>query len=145
MPAAPLTVARIDKTGGSGLWNRTYRFLLFWAGASGSLFDLCANIFWWLCLELITSTMKKGDTGTNGSDLNKSNIINPTLNHLWEEDCKALEAYHKEVDEIFCPLRDDTIGACPKGCQADQQPQVWGNIRGTVEPLAFSRWCLSHD
>jgi hypothetical protein len=45
--------------------------------------------------------MKKGDSGTNGSDLNKSNIIKPTLDHLLEEDCKALEAYHKEVDEIF--------------------------------------------
>jgi hypothetical protein len=39
--------------------------------------------------------------GTNGSDLNKVNIIKPTLDHLMEEDCKALEAYPKEVDELF--------------------------------------------
>jgi hypothetical protein len=51
--------------------------------------------------ESITSTMKKGGPGTNGSDLNKDNIIKPTLDHLSEEDCKALEAYHKEVNELF--------------------------------------------
>jgi hypothetical protein len=45
--------------------------------------------------------MKKGDSDTNRSDLNKNNIIKATLDHLSEEDHKALEAYHKEVDEIF--------------------------------------------
>jgi hypothetical protein len=45
--------------------------------------------------------MNKRGLGTNGSDLNKDNIIKSTLNHLLEEDRKALEAYHKEVDEIF--------------------------------------------
>jgi hypothetical protein len=44
--------------------------------------------------------MRKGDPNTNGSDLNM-NIVKPTLDHLFEKDCKALEAYHKEVDEIF--------------------------------------------
>jgi hypothetical protein len=38
--------------------------------------------------------MKKGDPDTNRSDLNKNNIIKPTLDHLSEEDHKALEAYH---------------------------------------------------
>jgi hypothetical protein len=51
--------------------------------------------------ESTTSTMKKGDPGTNGSDLNKDNIIKPTLDCLSKEDHKALEAYHKEVDELF--------------------------------------------
>jgi hypothetical protein len=45
--------------------------------------------------------MKKEDPDTTGSDLNKNNIFNPTLDHLSAEDRKALEAYHKEVDEIF--------------------------------------------
>jgi hypothetical protein len=44
--------------------------------------------------------MKKGDPGTNKSNLYKNNIIKPTLDHLLE-DRKALETYHKEVDEIF--------------------------------------------
>jgi hypothetical protein len=39
--------------------------------------------------------MKKGDLGTNGSDLNKNNIIKSTLDHLSKEDRKELEAYHK--------------------------------------------------
>jgi hypothetical protein len=45
--------------------------------------------------------MKKGVPSTNGSDLNKDNIIKSTLDHLSEEDSKTLEAYHKEVDGIF--------------------------------------------
>jgi hypothetical protein len=45
--------------------------------------------------------MKKEDPNSYGSDLNKNNIIKPTLDHLSKEDRKALEAYHKEVDEIF--------------------------------------------
>jgi hypothetical protein len=51
--------------------------------------------------ESTTSTMKKGDPSTNGSDLKKSNIIKPTLDHLSEEDRKAFEAYYKEVYEVF--------------------------------------------
>jgi hypothetical protein len=45
--------------------------------------------------------MKIGGPGTNGSDLNKDNIINSTFDHLTVENCKALEAYHKEVYELF--------------------------------------------
>jgi hypothetical protein len=58
--------------------------------------------------ELTTSTMKKGVPGTNGSDLNKNNIIKSTLDHLSEEDCKTLKAYHKEVDEIFLSRNEVT-------------------------------------
>jgi hypothetical protein len=43
----------------------------------------------------------KGVPNTNGSNLNNDNIIKHTLDHLSEEDRKVLEAYHKEVDEIF--------------------------------------------
>jgi hypothetical protein len=45
--------------------------------------------------------MKKGGSDTNASDLNKDNIIRPTIIHLTEEDHKVLEAYHKEIDELF--------------------------------------------
>jgi hypothetical protein len=45
--------------------------------------------------------MKKGGPNINKSDLSKDNIIKPTLDHLSEEYRKALEAYHKEVDELF--------------------------------------------
>jgi cytolysin (calcineurin-like family phosphatase) len=45
--------------------------------------------------------MKKGVPGANESDLNKDNIIKPTLDYLSEEGQKALEVYHREVDDIF--------------------------------------------
>jgi ribosome recycling factor len=51
--------------------------------------------------ESTTSSINKGSLGTNGSDLNKDNIIKPTFNNLTEEDRKALEAYRTEVDELF--------------------------------------------
>jgi hypothetical protein len=62
---------------------------------------MCQYIFGDSIGESTTSTMKKADPGTNGSDLNKNNIIKPTLDHLSKEDRKALESYHKLVDEIF--------------------------------------------
>jgi hypothetical protein len=54
--------------------------------------------------ELTTSrpsSMKKGGSNINGSDLNTDNIIKPTFNTLMEVDCKALEAYHAEVDALL--------------------------------------------
>jgi hypothetical protein len=45
--------------------------------------------------------MKKGGPDTNGSNLKKDNVIKPTLDHMTEEDHKALKACHKEVDELF--------------------------------------------
>jgi hypothetical protein len=38
------------------------------------------------------SSMKGGNTITNGSDLNKNNIIEPTFDNLTEEGRKAFEA-----------------------------------------------------
>jgi hypothetical protein len=42
-----------------------------------------------------------GSSDINESDLDKNNIIKPTFDTLMEEDCKALEAYHTEMDELF--------------------------------------------
>jgi hypothetical protein len=36
--------------------------------------------------------MKKGDSGINGFNLDKNNIIKPTFDTLTEEDRKALDA-----------------------------------------------------
>jgi hypothetical protein len=49
----------------------------------------------------LPSSMKKGGSGVNGSDLNKDNIIKPTFDNLMEEDRKVLEACRAEVDELF--------------------------------------------
>jgi hypothetical protein len=51
--------------------------------------------------ELTTSSMKKGGSSSNRSDLNKDNIIKPIFDSLTEKGCKALEAYHKEENELF--------------------------------------------
>jgi hypothetical protein len=84
--------------------------------------------------ELTTSNMKKGDPGTNGSDLNTNNIIKPTLVHLSEEDRKTLEAYHKEVDEIFLSCYEVTRqGLVQKDVapinirKSEVTPKVWSN------------------
>jgi hypothetical protein len=84
--------------------------------------------------ESTTSTMKKGDPGTNRSDLNKDTIIKPTLNHLSFEDRKALEAYHKEVHDIFLLRYEVTWqgliqkDAMPINIRKSKvTPEVWSN------------------
>jgi hypothetical protein len=42
--------------------------------------------------------MKGGTFGTNGSDLDKNNILNPTFDTLTEEGCKAFEVYHADFE-----------------------------------------------
>jgi hypothetical protein len=37
--------------------------------------------------------MNGGNSDTNGSDLDKNNIIKPTFDTMTEEGCKAFEAY----------------------------------------------------
>jgi hypothetical protein len=54
--------------------------------------------------ESTTSSMsnkKKGNSRTNGSDLNRNNIIKPTFDTLMEEGHKALESYYTDLDELF--------------------------------------------
>jgi hypothetical protein len=48
-----------------------------------------------------TSSMKGGNSDTNGSDLDKNNIIKPTFNTLTDEGRKALESYRADPDELF--------------------------------------------
>jgi hypothetical protein len=45
-----------------------------------------------------TSSMKKGSFDVNGFNLDKNNIIKPTLT---EEDRKVLETYRADLDELF--------------------------------------------
>jgi hypothetical protein len=54
--------------------------------------------------ELTTSSMssiKGGNFGNNGSDLNKGNILKPTFDTLMEEGRKAFKAYHANLEELF--------------------------------------------
>jgi hypothetical protein len=47
------------------------------------------------------SSMKGGNSSTNGSDLDKNNIIKPTFDTLPGEGHKALKAYRVDLDELF--------------------------------------------
>jgi hypothetical protein len=47
------------------------------------------------------SSMKKGSSGTTGSDLDKKNIIKSTFDTMTEEGHKALKSYHANLDEFF--------------------------------------------
>jgi hypothetical protein len=48
-----------------------------------------------------TSSMKGGNFGTNGSNLDKNNIIKATFDTLTEEGRKAFKAYHADLEELF--------------------------------------------
>jgi hypothetical protein len=50
---------------------------------------------------LSTSSMKGGNSGTNGSDLDKNNILKPTFDTLTEEGRKAFKAYRTNFEELF--------------------------------------------
>jgi hypothetical protein len=45
--------------------------------------------------------MKGGNSGTNGSDVDKSNIFKPTFNILTKEGRKAFEAYRADFEELI--------------------------------------------
>jgi hypothetical protein len=45
--------------------------------------------------------MKKGSFSINGSDLDKNNIIKPTLDTLMEKGHKALDGYRAGLEELF--------------------------------------------
>jgi hypothetical protein len=45
--------------------------------------------------------MKGGNSGHNGSNLNKAIILKPTFDTLMEEGHKAFEAYHTSLEELF--------------------------------------------
>jgi hypothetical protein len=45
--------------------------------------------------------MKSRKYGTNGSDLDKNNMLKPTFYTLMEEGRKAFEAYHANLEELI--------------------------------------------
>jgi hypothetical protein len=47
------------------------------------------------------SSIKCGNSGNNGFDLDKGNILKPTFDTLMEEGRKAFEAYRVNLEEIF--------------------------------------------
>jgi hypothetical protein len=45
--------------------------------------------------------MKGGNSGHNGSDVDKGNILKSTFDTLTEEGHKAFEAYRANLEELF--------------------------------------------
>jgi hypothetical protein len=45
--------------------------------------------------------MKGENSGNNGSDLDKGNILKPTFDTLIEEGRKVFEAYRANLEELF--------------------------------------------
>jgi hypothetical protein len=101
MPVAPLIAVRIDETEHSGLSNRSIRFSYFKHELPTPCLIHVRTHFGDLAGESTTSSIKKGGSSPNGSDLNNDNIFKPTFDTLMEENGKALEAYYVEVDELF--------------------------------------------
>jgi hypothetical protein len=52
--------------------------------------------------------MKGGNSGNNGSDLNKGNILKPSFDTLTEEGRKAFKAYRANIEELFLSRCDVT-------------------------------------
>jgi hypothetical protein len=56
--------------------------------------------------------MKGENSGNNGSNLDKGNILKPTFDTLTEEDRNAFEAYLTDLRELFLShyvMRQETI------------------------------------
>jgi hypothetical protein len=70
------------------------------------------------------SSMKGGDSGHNGSDLDKSNILKPTFDTLTEEGRKAFEAYCANLEELFLSR-----------CEVTQQ----GNVLKDTMSIVFAK------
>jgi hypothetical protein len=81
--------------------------------------------------------MKGGNSGHNGSNLNKGNILKPTFDTLTEEGRKAFKAYLANLKELFLSrcevtrqgtvLRDTTLIAFDK-------PEVTPEVRPDLSP-----------
>jgi hypothetical protein len=70
------------------------------------------------------SSMKGGNSSTNGFDLNKNNILKPTFNISTKERHKIFEAYHADLEELFL-LR----------CEVTRQ----GTILWDITPIIFNK------
>jgi hypothetical protein len=60
-----------------------------------------------------TSSMNGGNSNNNISDLDKGNILKPTLDTLMEEGCKVFKTYHANLEELFLSryevMRHETV------------------------------------
>jgi hypothetical protein len=77
--------------------------------------------------------MKGGNYSHNGSNLNKGNILKPSMDTLTEEGHKVFEAQHANLEELFLVLRGDTIRDYSQGHYADHLHKV--EVMPKVRPI----------
>jgi hypothetical protein len=92
-----------------------------------------------------TSRIKGGNSGNNGSDLNRGNILKTTIDTLMEEGHKAFEAYHANLKELFLSrcevmrqgtvLRDTTLIIVSR-------PEVTPEVRPEPSPSRNDIQCM---
>jgi hypothetical protein len=68
--------------------------------------------------------MKGENSDHNGSDLNKGNILKPTIDTLMKEGRKAFEAYRANLEELFL-----------SGCEVMWQ----GPVLKDTKPIIFTK------
>jgi hypothetical protein len=69
-----------------------------------------------------------GSSITNGSNLDKNNIIKPTFDALIEEGRKGFEAYRADLDQLFLSHYEVMRqGGHPQGHCANHHSQGGGN------------------
>jgi hypothetical protein len=74
--------------------------------------------------------MKGGNSGTNGSNLDKNNISKTTFDTLMEEGHKTTEAYHANLEELLLSHYEMTWkGPIPK----DTMPIIIRKTEVTLE------------
>jgi hypothetical protein len=77
--------------------------------------------------------MNGENSGNNGSDLDKGNILKPTFDTLMEEGRKAFKAYHANLEELFIScgevMQHGTI-------LKDTTPIVFNKPKCDVPPLS---------
>jgi hypothetical protein len=90
------------------------------------------------------SSMKKKNSSTNRSDLNKNNINKPTFNTLTEEGRKTLESYRTDLDELFYSryevirqgvMLKDVVPIIIR--KAEVTPKVWHNPSLSLDDVQF--------
>jgi hypothetical protein len=81
-----------------------------------------------------TSSMKGGNFGHNGSDLDKGNILKPTFDTLTEDGRKAFKVYRPNLEELFLSCCEVTRqGTVLKDTmpiiftKPEVTPEVWPN------------------
>jgi hypothetical protein len=86
------------------------------------------------------SSIKGGNSGNNGSDLDKGNILKPTFDTLTGEGRKAFKAYQANLEELFLSRCEVTRHGTVLNDTTSiifNKPEVIPEVRPDHHPLAM--------